>query len=321
MQKLLLFLIIPLLSSAQTPITQENIQQAVDEWLADPISAEDIYGNISAWDVSNVTDMSEIFYNANSFNQDIGNWDVSNVTDMSWMFYNANSFNQDIGNWDVSNVTNMYGLFYSANFFNGDIEDWDVGNVIYMAYLFHDATSFNQDVGGWNVIKVADMTGMFYNATSFNQDIGGWNVGNVTNMGYMFRDATSFNQDIGGWNVSNVMYMGLMLHGVTLSINNYDALLCGWSQLNLIDNITFSGGDSNYCDCNEERQNIIDIFNWNIIDAGFSDNNCGETEIEEETVAKQRVKIIDIHGRETTNKGFQLEIYNDGSREKNYVMQ
>jgi surface protein len=32
---------------------------------------------------------------------------VSNVTDMSYMFYNAKAFNQDISKWDVSNVTDM----------------------------------------------------------------------------------------------------------------------------------------------------------------------------------------------------------------------
>ena len=38
-------------------------------------------------------------------------WDVSNVTDMSWMFWGAESFDGDISEWDVSNVTDMDGIF------------------------------------------------------------------------------------------------------------------------------------------------------------------------------------------------------------------
>ena len=45
-------------------------------------------GNISQWDVSNVTNMHSMFYNCDSFNQDISGWDISNVTDMRFMFYN-----------------------------------------------------------------------------------------------------------------------------------------------------------------------------------------------------------------------------------------
>ena len=36
------------------------------------------------------------------------NWDVSNVTDMSYMFYEVKEFNQPLNNWDVSNVI-LYG--------------------------------------------------------------------------------------------------------------------------------------------------------------------------------------------------------------------
>ena len=35
---------------------------------------------------------------------DISDWNVSNVTNMSYMFYGCESFNKDISNWDVSKV-------------------------------------------------------------------------------------------------------------------------------------------------------------------------------------------------------------------------
>ncbi len=46
-----------------------------------------------------------------SFNGDISDWDVSDVTDMSGMFSDADSFNGDISDWDVSNVTDMSHMF------------------------------------------------------------------------------------------------------------------------------------------------------------------------------------------------------------------
>ena len=45
--------------------------------------------NISSWDVSNVTNMGNMFTYADNFNGDISEWDVSSVTTMKEMFINA----------------------------------------------------------------------------------------------------------------------------------------------------------------------------------------------------------------------------------------
>ena len=50
-------------------------------------------------------------------------------------------------------------------------------------------------------------------------------------------------------------------------------------------------------------------------------NSCENNSfIQELSTTRVLLKKIDILGRETTNKGFQLHIYNDGSVEKKYLI-
>ena len=162
--------------------------------------------------LSQVTNLSYMFWGARSFNGAIGNWDTGNVTNMSAMFYYAESFNQDLNDWDVSKVQTMNSLFAHALAFNGNISEWNVGNVVNMNSMFYRALSFNQNIGGWNVGKVGIMTSMFQAAEMFNQDLNSWNVSNVADMSGMFRSATAFNGDISAWDVSNVTDMSSMFH-------------------------------------------------------------------------------------------------------------
>ena len=67
----------------------------------------------SLTDTSKVTNMDSWFFNA-KFNSDISNWDVSNVTNMNQMFRNTEEFNQDLSQWCVSKVTD-YSAFANGN--------------------------------------------------------------------------------------------------------------------------------------------------------------------------------------------------------------
>jgi len=163
---------------------------------------------IGDWDVSDVTDMSQLFWWCRDFNEPLNNWNVSNVTNMFGMFNHCSNFNQDLSNWDVSNVTNMRIMFERCENFNQDLSNWDVSNVTDMERMFANCTNFNQPLNGWNVSNVINMRNMFSFCTGFNQPLNDWNVSNVTTMQSMFDHCHNFNQPLNGWNVSNVTNMG-----------------------------------------------------------------------------------------------------------------
>ena len=52
-----------------------------------------------------------MFRDAAAFNGDLSGWDVRNVTHMNAMFSDAAAFNGDLSGWDVRNVTNMSHMF------------------------------------------------------------------------------------------------------------------------------------------------------------------------------------------------------------------
>jgi surface protein len=98
--------------------------------------------------------MSNMFYYATNFNQNITGWNVANVIQMDYMFCYASSFNQSIGTWNVASVTTM-------------------------TTMFGGAISFNQKLGAWNISKVTSMGNfMFYNvpftSENYNDLLIGW---------------------------------------------------------------------------------------------------------------------------------------------------
>ena len=159
----------------------------------------------------------------------------------------------------------------------------DLSRVTSMWRMFQGAASLNSPVNHWDVSSVTDMRNMFHDASVFNQDLSDWDVSSVTTMNSMFNGATAFNQNLGAWDVSSANMMINMFSNITsLSRENYDSLLDGWStiemekgEMMLQTTVSFGAGTIKFC--NESAHNALTNppNNWDIDDGGKdTDDNC-----------------------------------------------
>ena len=141
-----------------TPRTNEELREAVDLWINNESEALKKYGHISYWNTQYITNMRELFSDAESFNEPL-NWDTKKVINMSYMFTNAKSFNQPL-NFNTSKVTNMSLMFCHAESFNRSL-NFNTENVTDMSSMFDSTKLFNQPLN-FNTEKVTKMTFMFF---------------------------------------------------------------------------------------------------------------------------------------------------------------
>jgi len=173
-------------------INDNNIRDFVGKYLNNkkeqlPIQLRGL--KIGQWNVSNVTNMKELFNGYENFDEPLIEWDVTNVTDMSKMFSGCSKFNQPLSdviyNWGVLNVTNMSEMFSGCTKFNQPLYGWDVDSVTDMSSMFKNCANFNQNLNDWDVSNVTNMSEMFYGASSFNKKPK-WKLGRKVNTLNMF---------------------------------------------------------------------------------------------------------------------------------------
>ena len=199
---------------------KEHLQQLIDE----AIDEDGVECDLNFIDVRLIKDMSSLFAwdedsHRHEFKGDISQWNVSNVEDMSCMFYGS-EFDGDISDWDVSCVTDMHEMFVQSKF-NGDISLWDVSSVTTMHEMFNESW-FDGDISQWDVSSVTDMGSMFLNSQSeFSYGFDGWDVSKVKTMSAMFMNCRFSDCDmmyscLSRWRVSRLACTGRMFDGSSL---------------------------------------------------------------------------------------------------------
>ena len=220
--------------------------------------------DISTWDVSGITDMSDLFHNlivtpySNSRLAGINSWNVSNVTDMSSMFYGCSEFNQPLNRWNVSNVKNMNSMFKKCFKFNKPLNEWNVSNVTDMNEMFAYCSSFNQDLTGWKFSDIprhnkfstgSNMKSSFLPIFEVEEkqlpNIIFTDIGDLRSaiMDYLITNQSNFPQ-ISQWNVSGINNMAELFSGLIITPQDNNKLkgIGNWDVRNVTDMIgMFSG--------------------------------------------------------------------------------
>ena len=145
--------------------------------------------------MSSVTSLFLAFNNSALKQINVSNWDTSNVTNMSNTFSHCELLTSiDVSKWNTSKVTNMEGMFVDCNLLASiDVSKWNTSKVTDMASMFSGCGTLRSiDVSKWNTSNVTDISGMFFGCGSLHSvDITGWDTSKVTNMTRLFFNCSS----------------------------------------------------------------------------------------------------------------------------------
>lgn len=166
-------------------------------------------GNVSKWDVSNVTNMTSMFNSTYKMTElDLSDWDFSNVEDITTMFnkgsiehiYLNDTLGESLKKVDgafmacsnlielegISNLINSNNdvksvgqLFYGCKELKTlDLENWDTSNVEIFDRMFYNNLKLKQVKGieNFNFNNATIISGILYNCKELDADLSNWKL-------------------------------------------------------------------------------------------------------------------------------------------------
>lgn len=253
------------------PVPQQDFFDLICECLReDPVKGDclevgyternsdgDIYGVLSHWDTSEITDMSFAFSRdrltntpvhvpflcspllppevTEKFNPDLSLWNTSNVLNFVNTFFDQSAFmGTGLKFWTVSRAENFQEMFNGCASFVEAISFWNVENAVNMGSMFFRCAKFKADISLWKTPRNEQMFDMFSECEEFNSNLALWDVSHVLNMRGLFEGASKFNKPIGHWNTSSVTNMRDMFRRAV----SFNQDISKWDVRNVVD---FSG--------------------------------------------------------------------------------
>lgn len=121
--------------------------------------------NVSNWDTSNITNMSNTFSHCELLTSiDVSKWNTSKVTDMASMFSSCGTLRSiDVSKWNTSNVTDISGMFFGCGLLHSvDITGWDTSKVTSMDRMFFNCSSLTTITGVLDFKNCTEYYGTFF---------------------------------------------------------------------------------------------------------------------------------------------------------------
>ena len=148
--------------------------------------------NISYLNTSEMTDMSDMFYNCKKLQSlDVSNFNTAKVENIRYMFDGCEKLQSlNVSNFNTAKVKDMSGMFskcYKLQSLN--VSNFNTAKVEYMKSMFFSCYNLQSlDLSNFNTENVTTMEDMFYNCGNLQSlDLSNFNTAKVTDMSNMFR--------------------------------------------------------------------------------------------------------------------------------------